>query len=75
MRWQMGRRSTNVEDRRGLGGRGIAGLSGGAVIIVALIAILTGTNPLDLLQQVDAHQRDGRPVRFSGRDSAPRNRS
>ena len=51
MRWQMGRRSTNVEDRRGIGGRGIAGLGGGAVIILAVIALLTGTNPLDLLQQ------------------------
>ncbi len=50
MRWQMGRRSTNVEDRRGMGGRGIAGLGGGAVIILALIALLTGTNPLELLE-------------------------
>jgi predicted metalloprotease len=54
MRWQMGRRSTNVEDRRGMSmsGRGIAGLGGGGLIILALIAILTGTNPLELLQQV-----------------------
>ncbi len=52
MRWQMGRRSTNVEDRRGLGGRGVAGLGGGAILVVALIALLTGTNPLDMLQQV-----------------------
>jgi uncharacterized protein len=54
MRWQMGRRSTNVEDRRGMsiGGRGIAGLGGGGLIILALIALLTGTNPLELLQQV-----------------------
>ncbi len=53
MRWQMGRRSTNVEDRRGarLGGRGIAGLGGGGLILIALIALLTGTNPLDLVQQ------------------------
>jgi hypothetical protein len=52
MRWQMGRRSTNVEDRRGMSGRGIAGLGGGAVIILALIAILTGTDPRQLLEQV-----------------------
>lgn len=52
MRWQMGRRSTNVEDRRGMGGRGIAGLGGGGLIVLALIAILTGTNPLELLQEV-----------------------
>ncbi|MBN1570628.1 MAG: neutral zinc metallopeptidase [Acidobacteria bacterium] len=52
MRWQIGRRSTNVEDRRGMsvpraGGIGCLGL----VIIVAL-AYLTGSNPLELLQQV-----------------------
>jgi len=52
MRWQTGRRSTNVEDRRGIGGRGIAGLGGGGLIILALIVLLTGTNPLELLQQV-----------------------
>ena len=52
MRWQMGRRSTNVEDRRGISGRGVAGLSGGALLIVVVISLLTGTNPLDLLNQV-----------------------
>jgi predicted metalloprotease len=48
----MGRRSTNVEDRRGIGGRGIAGLGGGGILILALIAVLTGTNPLELLEQI-----------------------
>lgn len=54
MRWTTGRRSAHVEDRRGsrLGGRGMAGLGGGGLIILALIALLTGTNPLELLQQV-----------------------
>jgi hypothetical protein len=52
MRWQMGRRSTNVEDRRGMGGRGIAGIGGAGLLLIALIAVLTGTNPLELLQQV-----------------------
>ncbi len=54
MRWQTGRRSQNVEDRRGmsLGGRGIAGLGGGGLILLVLIALLTGTNPLELLGQV-----------------------
>ncbi|MCU0612513.1 MAG: zinc metallopeptidase [Candidatus Eisenbacteria bacterium] len=52
MRWQMGRRSTNVEDRRGMRGRGIAGLGGGAILILALFALLTGRNPVELLEQV-----------------------
>ena len=53
MRWQTGRRSANVEDRRRISAGGIAGLGGGALIVVALIAILTGTDPTELLQQVD----------------------
>jgi predicted metalloprotease len=52
MRWQTGRRSTNVEDRRRIGGRAMAGLGGGAILIVALIAIVTGTDPTEVLQQI-----------------------
>ena len=51
MRWQTGRRSSNVEDRRGLSGRGMAGLGGGGLLVLLLLAVVTGTNPLDLLQQ------------------------
>jgi len=61
MRWQTGRRSTNVEDRRGMSGRGIAGLGGGGLIILALIAILTGTNPLDMLQQISPNSESITP--------------
>lgn len=51
MRWRSGRRSANVEDRRGMSGRGMAGLGGGAIILLALFALLTGTNPLEMLEQ------------------------
>ena len=51
MRWQTGRRSSNVEDRRGMSGRGVAGLGGGGLLVLLLLAVVTGTNPLDLLQQ------------------------
>lgn len=51
MRWQTGRRSSNVEDRRGMSGRGMAGLGGGGLLVLLLLAVVTGTNPLDLLQQ------------------------
>jgi len=54
MRWQMGRRSTNVEDRRGMG---MAPRAGGVgclgLIVILVLSYLTGQNPLDLLQQVD----------------------
>ncbi len=52
MRWQSSRKSTNVEDRRGsrlprAGGIGCLGLA-----VIVLLAYLTGSNPLELLQQV-----------------------
>jgi len=56
MRWQESRRSDNVEDRRGssLGGRPVA-LGAGGFVIILIIALLTGVNPLSLLQGVDAN--------------------
>jgi hypothetical protein len=54
MRWESGRRSTNVEDRRGMGGGAVLGGGGiGLLILVLIIAFITGANPLDLLQQTD----------------------
>ena len=47
-----GRRlSTNVEDRRGNGGK-VAGLSIGGVIIAGILALLLGGNPSDVIQQL-----------------------
>ena len=64
MRWQMGRRSQNVEDRRGLGmpGGGMrmpgggggfrrAGLGGIGLVIVIVLALFFGVDPSQLLQQ------------------------
>ncbi len=50
MRWQEGGESENVEDQRGLP-VGMA-LGGAGTVIVAVIALLLGQNPLALLQQV-----------------------
>ncbi len=44
------RRSDNVEDRRGMGGRPLA--LGGGLLVVLLVAWLFGANPLTLLEQV-----------------------
>jgi predicted metalloprotease len=53
MRWESGRRSSNIEDRRGIGGAGMIGGGGiGMLILVLLISFITGQNPLELLQQV-----------------------
>ena len=54
MRWKSGRRSTNVEDRRGgrmSAGRGTrVGL--GTILLVLVLSFFTGQNPLSLLQQI-----------------------
>lgn len=51
MRWREGRQSTNIEDRRGLGGGGIAigGLGG---IVILILALLFGADPRQLLEQM-----------------------
>ena len=54
MRWSDMRRSDNVEDRRGMsmGGAGIR-LGGGGLLLIVVLSLLTGTNPLDLLSGLE----------------------
>jgi predicted metalloprotease len=50
LRWREGRRSQNVEDRRGSGlGRGGIRLGGGSLLLLLLAAWLFGINPLQIL--------------------------
>ncbi len=49
MRWQGRRESSNVEDRRGIGAKGIVG-GGLGTIIIALIIYFLGGDPTSLLQ-------------------------
>lgn len=51
MRWEFGRRSDNVEDRRGASGSKIAIGGGLGTIILALIALALGVDPSVVLQQ------------------------
>ena len=47
-------RSTNIEDRRGMGGAGMIGGGGiGMLVLVLIISFISGRNPLELLQQVE----------------------
>ena len=58
MRWESGRRSDNIEDRRGtgIGGRGLVG-GGIGTIVIALIALFMGFDPGAVLNQIaDAPQ-------------------
>src|SRR5262245_60163511 len=50
MRWQMGRRSDNIEDRRGIGAGGVAVGGGIGTIILVIVALYLGVDPSVLLQ-------------------------
>jgi predicted metalloprotease len=53
MRWRDYGQSSNVEDRRGLGGRGLAIGGGGiGVLILVLAAMLCGVDPRQLLENL-----------------------
>jgi uncharacterized protein len=56
MRWQGRRKSDNVEDRRGIGGRGLAVGGGlGGLVIIALILLLGG-NPDEVMQNLQTDE-------------------
>jgi predicted metalloprotease len=59
MRWQGQRQSTNVEDRRGMGGKGLAVGGGLGTIVLLLLAFLMGGDPQQLLEQVQTGQGPG----------------
>lgn len=48
MKWQGGRRSTNVSDKRGMGGMAMGG--GIGALVLTVVALLFGVNPGDLMQ-------------------------
>ncbi|HEX8670438.1 MAG TPA: neutral zinc metallopeptidase [Longimicrobium sp.] len=52
MRWQGGRQSSNVEDRRGMGGVAVGG--GIGTVIIALVVMLMGGDPGTVLRQAPA---------------------
>jgi predicted metalloprotease len=56
MQWRGRRQSGNVEDQRGSGGGGFGGMPFkgglGLVVVIVIIGLITGRNPLSLLQQI-----------------------
>jgi uncharacterized protein len=50
MRWESGRRSSNIEDRRGMSPAAMGGGGIGMLLVVLAISCLTGVNPLTLLE-------------------------
>lgn len=57
MKWQSGRRSDNVEDRRGISvGRGGASLGCGGLILVIVVSMIFGKDPREILQLLQQTQ-------------------
>lgn len=67
MRWKMGRRSSNVEDRRGGSSRPTVAGGGLGILVIALVAAFFGVDPSLILDQ--ANQFENQPT-----SSAPGNR-
>ena len=63
MRWERGRRSTNVEDRRGMSSRPAFVGGGLGTIVLILVALYFGVDPTFLLQNapVDGGQQQAGP--------------
>jgi predicted metalloprotease len=58
MRWQGGRQSENVEDRRGMRGPMMVGGGLGTLVLVVVVMLLGG-DPMALLQQINQGQPGG----------------
>ncbi|HEV7379232.1 MAG TPA: neutral zinc metallopeptidase [Dyadobacter sp.] len=56
MRWQDLRRSSNVDDRRGMSGGGKVALGGVGVIIVVVLGLLTGQDPGQIMDNLQGAQ-------------------
>ncbi|OZS76768.1 metalloprotease [Tetzosporium hominis] len=56
MKWQGRARSSNVDDRRGMGGKGIAGIGGGLGLIIAIIFAFMSGDPGVVLDQISGGQ-------------------
>ena len=55
MKWKGRQESSNVEDRRGMSRKSIAGVGGGFGIVVVIIVMLLGGNPNDLLNSLGSN--------------------
>ncbi len=73
MRWRGQRESTNVEDRRGRGpmGRQGAAIGCGGLLLVLVLALITGQDPSQLLSQFGGGEGGGTVQEPSAPASAP----
>ena len=73
MRWRGERQSGNVEDRRGMTpARGGMAIGGGSAILLLILALVTGQNPLDMLGGLAGGGSAGiQPTQETGAVGAP----
>lgn len=62
MRWKGRRQSENLEDRRGLSGRGVAVGGGLGALAVTIIVLLLGGNPQEVMQNLQSTQGTGQEL-------------
>jgi predicted metalloprotease len=78
MQWRGRRQSTNVEDQRGRRvSRGAVGIGGGGLLLILLLAVFLGQDPVQVLQQIPTTQvstevRDSGPVEESPAEAEQR---
>ena len=58
MRWQGGEQSCNLEDRRRIGGRGMA-IGGGGLLLLVVLGLIAGVDPQQLNQLIGQAQGPG----------------
>ncbi|MDM5221806.1 neutral zinc metallopeptidase [Peribacillus sp. NJ11] len=58
MKWKGRQGSSNVEDKRGMSGKGMAGIGGGVGLVIILIVTLLGGNPSELLGSLNSTDSD-----------------
>lgn len=71
VQWKDRRRSRNVEDRRGSPARRAGGIGGGLGLLVVLIVVLMGGNPLEVLQLMEGGGGMSTAPASSGERGAP----
>jgi predicted metalloprotease len=60
MQWRGRRQSDNLEDERGrrvVRGGGMVGIGGTGLVVILLLSLLTGQNPLDMLGEIASQQQ------------------
>ena len=73
MRWRGERQSTNVEDRRGMGGKGMAVGGGLGTLVLLALALLFGGDASQLLEQVQTGPASGGAQQPAARQQSPAN--